>query len=175
MNNDLAIPDLRKHIYHFRGKAVMLDADLAELYQVPTGRLNEAVKRNCKRFPTDFMFQLTLHEFNHLISQFAISSSGHGGRRKLPMVFTEQGVAMLSGILSSDRAIIANIQIMRAFVALRRASVTYIELKRAIDRVWQELGRHDRKFVEIYRQLERLLNPPIEPIKSRKMGFRQEN
>ncbi len=105
-------------IYQIRGKSVMFDSDLATLYKVDTKRLNEAVKRNIKRFPGDFMFQLTKNEADHLRSQFATSS--YGGRRYLPCVFTEQGVAMLSGILHSDIAIEININIMRAFVAMRR-------------------------------------------------------
>ncbi len=110
----------------------MLDSDLAKLYQVPTGRLNEAVKRNIKRFPDDFMFELSTEEFNNLKSQIAISNS-HGGRRKLPRVFTEQGVAMLSGILNSDTAIDININIMRAFIQMRRLSLSVIDLKQKIN------------------------------------------
>ncbi len=109
---------IQSKIYEIRGQKVMLDRDLAELYQVETRRLNEAVKRNIKRFPSDFMFQLTKEEFEILMSQFAISS--WGGVRKLPFAFTEQGLAMLSGILNSDVAIEVNISIMRAFVAVRR-------------------------------------------------------
>ncbi|MDE7077812.1 MAG: ORF6N domain-containing protein [Alistipes sp.] len=110
------IPVQRK-IYEIRGQRVMLDRDLARLYGVTTGALNQAVKRNMKRFPPDFMFQLTNQEFALLKSQFVISS--WGGTRKMPHAFTEQGVAMLSGLLGSDTAINANIVIMRAFVAMR--------------------------------------------------------
>ena len=109
---------IQSKIYEIRGQKVMLDRDLAELYQVETRRLNEAVKRNSKRFPSDFMFQLTSEEYEILKSQFAISS--WGGTRKLPFAFTEQGLAMLSGILNSDVAIEVNINIMRAFVAVRQ-------------------------------------------------------
>jgi hypothetical protein len=114
-------------IHEIRGKRVILDFDLARRYQVETGRLNEAVKRNIKRFPEDFMFQLTNQEFRNLKSQIAISS--WGGTRKLPNVFTEQGVAMLSGLLNSDVAIDANIKIMRAFVAIRQYLMEHVELK----------------------------------------------
>lgn len=109
---------IQSKIFEIRGQKVMLDRDLADLYQVETRRLNEAVKRNIKRFPPDFMFQLTSEEFEILKSQFAISS--WGGTRKLPNAFTEQGLAMLSGILNSDIAINVNISIMRAFVAIRQ-------------------------------------------------------
>lgn len=116
------IQTIQSKIYEIRGQRVMLDRDLAELYQVTTGNLNKAVKRNIRRFPPDFMFQLTKEEFeklrNDLIFQTGISS--WGGTRKLPYAFTEQGLAMLSGILNSDVAIDVNISIMRAFVAIRR-------------------------------------------------------
>ena len=109
---------IRSKIYEIRGQRVMLDFDLAELYQVETRRLNEAVKRNIKRFPKDFMFQLNVDEWIILKSQFA--TSRWGGTRKLPYAFTEQGLAMLSGVLNSDIAIQVNINIMRAFVAVRQ-------------------------------------------------------
>ena len=115
---EIAVDVVAMKILMIRGKKVMLDRDLAELYRVPTMRLNEQVKRNCKRFPKDFMFQLTKEEVVNLISHFAISS--WGGNRKLPHVFTEQGVAMLSSVLNSERAIHVNIAIMRAFVKLRQ-------------------------------------------------------
>lgn len=108
---------IQSKIYEIRGQKVMLDFDLAELYQVETRRLNEAVKRNIKRFPDDFMFQLNGDEWKNLKSQFATSS--WGGTRKLPYAFTEQGLAMLSGVLNSDIAIQVNINIMRAFVVVR--------------------------------------------------------
>lgn len=109
---------IQSKIYEIRGQRVMLDFDLAELYQVETRRLNEAVKRNIKRFPKDFMFQLNVDEWIILKSQFA--TSRWGGTRKLPYAFTEQGLAMLSGVLNSDIAIQVNINIMRAFVAVRQ-------------------------------------------------------
>ncbi len=109
---------IQSKIYEIRGQKVMLDFDLAELYQVETRVLNQSVKRNLKRFPSDFMFQLTADEWEILKSQFVISS--WGGIRKLPYAFTEQGLAMLSGVLNSDIAIQVNINIMRAFVAVRQ-------------------------------------------------------
>lgn len=113
---------VQQKIYEIRGQKVMIDKDLADLYQVSTGNLNKAVKRNIKRFPSDFMFQLTAEEFEKLKSDliFQNGTSSWGGTRKLPYAFTEQGLAMLSGILNSDTAIEVNIAIMRAFVAVRR-------------------------------------------------------
>ncbi|MDE5623977.1 MAG: ORF6N domain-containing protein [Alistipes sp.] len=134
------IPVQRK-IYEIRGQRVMLDRDLARLYGVTTGALNQAVKRNMKRFPPDFMFQLTNQEFALLKSQFVISS--WGGTRKMPHAFTEQGVAMLSGLLGSDTAINANIVIMRAFVAMR----SYITSTTAITAELSEI-RAKRALVE---------------------------
>ena len=110
---------IERRIFLIEGQKVMLDSDLAELYGVPTFRLNEQVKRNRKRFPEDFLFQLTKQESEALTSQFARSKTGRGGRRTMPYAFTEQGVAMLSSVLHSDRAIMVNIAIMRAFVRLR--------------------------------------------------------
>lgn len=120
------IQTIQSKIYEIRGQRVMLDRDLAELYQVTTGNLNKAVKRNIRRFPPDFMFQLTKDEFNRLKSDliFQNGTSNWGGTRKLPYAFTEQGLAMLSGVLTSDIAIDVNISIMRAFVAIRRMAAT---------------------------------------------------
>jgi hypothetical protein len=111
---------IERRIYAIRGHRVMLDSDLAELYEVPTKVLNQAVKRNLARFPADFMFMLTQEEAESLRSQFVTSNVGRGGRRYLPYVFTEHGIAMLSSVLNSERAIKANITIMRAFVQLRK-------------------------------------------------------
>lgn len=118
----MELATIQQKIYEIRGVKVMLDRDLAELYEVTTGNLNKAVKRNMKRFPTDFMFQLTNEEWENLKFQIGISRETWGGVRKLPYAFTEQGLAMLSGILNSDVAINVNISIMRAFVAMRRLS-----------------------------------------------------
>ncbi len=118
--NEISV--IQNKIYEIRGQRVMLDRDLAELYRVTTSALNQAVKRNIRRFPADFMFQLTNQEFANLKSHFVTSS--WGGVRKMPYAFTEQGVAMLSGLLNSDVAIDANIVIMRAFVAMRNYIAT---------------------------------------------------
>lgn len=167
MENNIEPTDIKSLIIHIRGKAVMLDSDLARLYQVSTSRLNEAVKRNLKRFPDDFMFLLTKSEYENLISQFATSSS-HGGRRKLPLVFTEQGIAMLSGVLNSDVAIQTNIHIMRAFVQIRRLGLTVVDLKRKIDNMERT---YDHQFKIVFDTMRELLEPPPVSIKKRKMGF----
>ena len=145
----------------------MLDSALAVLYRVPTSRLNEAVKRNIKRFPDDFMFQLTKEEFQNLISQIATSSE-HGGRRKLPYVFTEQGIAMLSGVLNSDVAIDVNISIMRAFVQFRRMGLSIVDVKRKIDSIEK---KYDKQFKIVFDAIRQLLNPPAQISQKRKMGF----
>ncbi len=133
--SDLVAPELiATKIFIIRGKKVMLDRDLAELYEVQTKRLNEQVARNRRRFPEDFMFQLAEEEANLLRSQNATSK--RGGRRYLPYVFTQEGVAMLSSVLNSERAIMVNIQIMRAFVQLRRFILTNTDLRRKIEAIY---------------------------------------
>ncbi len=127
MISDMEVQVIQNKIYEIRGRRVMLDRDLAELYRVTTGNLNLSVRRNLKRFPEDFMFQLSEQEWDGLRLQSAISN--HGGRRYLPYAFTEQGVAMLSGLLHSDIAIEVNIAIMRAFVALRQLVMSSMEIR----------------------------------------------
>lgn len=133
---------IQSKIYEIRGQRVMLDRDLAELYQVTTSALNQAVKRNNKRFPPDFMFQLTNQEFANLRSQFVTSS--WGGIRKMPYAFTEQGVAMLSGLLNSDIAINANIAIMRAFVAMRNYITTTTQITAELAEIRAKLAFLER-------------------------------
>lgn len=133
---------IQSKIYEIRGQRVMLDRDLAELYQVTTSALNQAVKRNSKRFPFDFMFQLTNQEFANLKSQFVTSS--WGGIRKMPYAFTEQGVAMLSGLLNSDIAINANIAIMRAFVAMRNYITTTTQITAELAEIRVKLALLER-------------------------------
>lgn len=168
MRYSITPSQIRGLIYNIRGRAVMVDADLATLYQVPTKRLNEAVRRHKKRFPDDFMFQLTSTEYERLRSQFATSKSGRGGRRYPPHVFTEQGVAMLSSVLNSDVAIEVNIQIMRAFVELRRLGMTVVDLKRKIDSMEK---KYDKQFAVVFNALRQLLNPPEDPKRKRPIGF----
>lgn len=148
-----------------RGKRVMLDSDLAVLYGVKTGRLNEQVSRNIKRFPEDFMFLLTKEELLNLKSHFATSS--WGGVRKLPRVFTQEGVAMLSSVLNSERAIMVNIQIMRAFAQLRRMLLTNVDLRRKIEGMEK---KYDKQFAIVFQAIKQLLEPPIKP--KLPIGFR---
>jgi hypothetical protein len=157
-------------IYNIRGHRVMLDADLAKLYGVMTGRLNEAVKRNRARFPADFMFQLTKAESNRLISQFATSKGRGGRRRSLPYAFTEQGVAMLSTVLNSERAIHVNIGIMRAFVRLRQLLATNTNLARRLDDLEK---KYDKQFRVVFDAIRVLMTPPEEPNKPQ-IGFQSE-
>ena len=170
--NDLAeFSIIRNKIYEIRGQKVMLDFDLAELYQVETRRLNEQVKRNVKRFPYDFMFQLTSQEFNNLMSQIAISS--WGGTRKLPYVFTEQGIAMLSGLLNSDIAIETNIVIMRAFVAMRQYALNYEKLDQKLENFKTETNTQIGDICEVLDELisqKKELEKPRNPI-----GFKQNS
>src|SRR5262245_18771181 len=156
----------------------MLGADLAILYGVSVGRLNEAVKRNRNRFPDDFMFQLSPAEFHNLKlqlgdpnlkSQIAISSSDWGGRRHPPYAFTEQGVAMLSGVLRSKRAVRVNIEIMRAFVRLRELLSTHRELAQKLAELEHKFGTHDEQIQLVFEAIRQLMAPP-EP-KKRKIGF----
>jgi len=146
---------IESKIYIIRGLRVMLDEDLADLYQVPTMRLNEQVKRNSGRFPDDFMFRLTDQEFRALISQTAISKSGRGGRRKPPFAFTEQGVAMLSAVLHSERAIDVNVGIMRAFVRLRRV----LNMDREFEKKLVALeAKYDEKFRVVFQAIRDLMS-----------------
>ncbi len=148
----------------------MIDQDLAELYNVSTGRLNEQVKRNLERFPTDFMFQLSTAEYNTIRSQIAILKTGKGRHRKyLPYVFTEQGVAMLSSVLKSKRAVHVNIQIMRAFVKLREILSTHKELAQKLKELELEMDSHDEQIQAIFEVINQLLTPPEKP--KRKIGF----
>ncbi len=142
-----------------RGHKVLLDIHLATFYAVPVSRLNEAVRRNRDRFPADFMFQLTRAEFADLKSQNAISSSGWGGRRHPPYAFTEQGVAMLSSVLRSARAVRANIEIMRAFVRLRHVLAADAELARRLDDLERQVEGHGEQLLAVVQAIRRLMNP----------------
>ena len=148
----------------------MIDVDLAELYGVATKRLNQQVQRNSKRFPEDFMFRLTKVEAENLRLQFATSRSGHGGRRSLPYVFTEQGVAMLSTVLNSEQAIAVNIMIMRAFVKLRQMLESNEELNRKFAAVILKLSTHDKYFKVVFDELKRLTEQPTPSRKQ--IGFK---
>jgi hypothetical protein len=165
----LIIPKERieQSIYFIRGDKVMLDADLAGLYDVETRVLVQAVKRNLERFPPDFMFQLTKEEFENLRSQIVTSS--WGGRRYLPYAFTEQGLAMLSSVLRSEKAVMVNIEIMRTFVRLRRLLASNEELKRRLDSIEK---KYDTQFKVVFDAIRQLMAPPDQ--KRRKIGFKRE-
>lgn len=162
---------IEKAILLIRGQKVMLDRDLAELYDVPTKRLNEQVRRNLRRFPDDFTFQLTAQEAAALRSQIATLKAGRGRHSKYaPYAFTEQGVAMLSSVLNSDRAIEVNIAIMRAFVRLREILSTHKDLARKLADLEGKLGQHDEKFTIVFEAIRQLTTPPPAPPK-RRIGF----
>lgn len=158
---------IEKTILLIRGQKVMLDADLAALYEVETRTLVQAVKRNAKRFPGDFMFELSQEEFDGLRSQSVISKSeGRGGRRYLPYAFTEQGVAMLSSVLRSERAVYVNIEIMRAFVRLRQILSSNVELARKLETLEK---KYDAQFKVVFDAIRQLMTPPQKP--RRRIGF----
>jgi hypothetical protein len=163
---------IEKAILLIRRQKVMLDQDLAELYGVPTGQLVRQVKRNRARFPDDLAFLLTRQEFTNLKCQLGISSSW-GGRRKLPWAFSEQGVAMLSGVLHSQRAIAVNIAIMRAFVHLREILATHQDLARKLEVLERKYGEHDQKIQIVFEAIRQLMAPPPSPRKG-KIGFGRE-
>ncbi|MEQ1880963.1 MAG: ORF6N domain-containing protein [Burkholderiales bacterium] len=159
---------IERAILVLRGHKILLDADLAALYEVPTKALLQAVRRNRERFPQDFMFQLDKQEFAILRSQIVTSS--WGGRRTVPCASTEQGVAMLSTVLNSPRAIAVNIEIMRAFVRLRELIASNKELAAKLDQLEKKLTTHDKAITKIMHAIRQLMTPP-EPAKKRPIGF----
>ncbi len=161
-----------KHKIHFiRGHRVMLDRDLAELYEVHSKRLNEQVKRNIERFPSDFMFQLTEIELEALRCQIGILELGHGTYSKyLPFVFTEQGVAMLSTVLRSKRAVQVNIEIMRVFVRIREFMAVNVEFEKRLNELERNHSTHDKEIAAIFDAIRELVNVPKPG--SRKVGFK---
>ncbi len=154
---------IENKIFVIRGQRVMLDADLAFLYGVETKVLNQAMKRNIERFPDDFMFQLTVEETSNLRSQFVTSSLGHGGKRKLPYVFTEHGVAMLSAILKSKQAVEMSIFIVRAFIKMRELLSTQKDVAYKIDKIVDVLESHDEQINQIQETLDQMRDEPVEP------------
>ena len=162
---------IEKKIYIIRGQKVMLDKDLAELYGVPTKRLNQQAGRNIERFPSDFMFQLNSEETRNLRLQNVTSS--YGGTRYLPYVFTEQGVAMLSGVLTSPRAVEVNIAIMRAFVRLRVIISAHKDLAEKLKELEMKIGKHDKEIIAIFEVIKRLAEPLTDGQK-RRIGFHGE-
>ena len=172
---NIIIPDevITSKIYLMRGMKVMIDKDLAILYGVETRSLNQAVKRNIKRFPKDFMFQLNEKEVMNWKSQIVISNSEKMGLRKNPYAFTEQGVAMLSSVLNSDRAIMVNIQIIRIFTKMREMLLMHKDILLKLEKIELEVSDHDEKIKLIFEYLKQLL---IQPKQDRtQIGFKQKH
>ncbi|HXV69694.1 MAG TPA: ORF6N domain-containing protein [Nitrospira sp.] len=168
MNSLVTVEGIQKRILLLRGQKVMLSMDLAELYDVEVRALVQAVKRNRERFPDDFMFQLNKTEFAHLKSQIVTSSWG-GLRRAAPYAFTEQGVAMLSSVLRSRRAIQVNITIMRTFVQLRELAATHKELAAKLAELERKVAGHDGHIRSLFEAIRQLMNPPAS--RGRRIGF----
>ena len=185
----MIIKSIQNRIYEIRGERVMLDKDLAALYEIELRILNQAVKRNIMRFPKDFMFQLTMEEFEELRfqietskgkdssrSQIVILKTGRGSNVKyLPYAFTEQGVAMLSGILNSDKAIAMNIAIIRAFVEIRRVLIQENDLGEQLKQIKERIGEHDIQLNQLYDAMENLLDENVSQKKweeSERIGFK---
>ncbi len=147
-------------IFVIRGQKIILDSDLAQLYEVTTRRLNEQVKRNKERFPDDFMFRLCKEEFENLKSQFATSNSTWGGRRKLPYAFTEHGAIMAASVLNSQRSVQASIYVVRAFVKLRQMLATHKELAHKFEELERKLQTHDKQIQPLVTAIRELMLPP---------------
>jgi len=169
-NSIVPFERIADYIFIIRGHKVMLDSDLAKLYGASTKRLNEQVRRNIERFPSDFMFQLTADEAEFLRSQFATSKFGRGGRRYMPYAFTEQGVAMLSSVLRSKRAVAVNIAIMRTFVKLREIIATNSSLRRKIEAIER---KYDEQFKLVFNVLSEMVMTDAKPKKS--IGYLTES
>jgi hypothetical protein len=165
-----AVERIDSLILTVRGQRVMLDSDLAKVYGVSTMRLNEQLKRNLSRFPNDFAFQLTRQEFANLISHFAISSS-HGGRRKLPWVFTEHGAIMLASVLSGAVAVDASVRVVRAFVYLRQQMATNRELALKFTELEKRLDSHDESLAALFEAIRQLLKPVTSETPRREIGY----
>jgi len=172
-NDQATIPEeaVMRKIYAIRGKKVMLDKDLAELYGVTTGNLNKAVTRNKERFPEDFMFRITSEEWEELKSQ--IEASDWGGTRKMPRAFTEQGVAMLSGVLNSERAVKVNIQIMRAYTKMREMLLTHKDLLLKMEELEKKVATQDEKVIKIFNYLKQFIKEQEKPRKQ--IGFKSDS
>jgi hypothetical protein len=166
MRSVVPVEAIERKILLIRGRKVMLDSDLAKLYGVPTFRFNEQVRRNLKRFPEDFMFQLTKDEHRSLISQFAISKIGRGGRRFLPYVFTEHGALMAANVLKSEKAIEASIYVVRAFAKLREMIASHKDLARRLAELEK---KYDSQFKVVFDAIRQLMEPAES--KPRRIGF----
>jgi len=178
MSSHRRIANLESAIHLIRGQRVMLDSDLAMIYGVTTKRLNEQLKRNRLRFPPDFAFQLTVQEFRNLKSRIATSSlrsqfgtsSSHGGKRKLPLVFTEHGALMFASVLNSEIAVQASVRVVRAFVRLREMLAANAQLAAKLQELEPRLDSHDEGIANLFAALKQLLEPS-EPTKRREIGF----
>jgi len=166
----LPVERIEQRIFLVRGQKVMLSPHLAELYEVPEKVLNQAVLRNRERFPDDFIFQLDSEELDSLRSQIVTSKAGRGGRRYLPYAFTEQGVAMLSSVLRSDRAVRVNVEIMRAFVRLRQLLASHADLARKLNALEK---KYDTQFRVVFEAIRELMAPVRKP--RREIGFHTLN
>jgi uncharacterized coiled-coil protein SlyX len=162
---------VESRILVIRRQKILLDSDLAALYQVETGALNRAVRRNSERFPEDFMFQLTPEEMESLRCQSGISKSPRGGRRFRPYAFTEQGIAMLSGVLTSKRAVEVNVAIMRTFVRLRQLLATHQELAQRLDQLEWRQSEQDGRVQYVFETIQRLIETPEPNGPKRSIGF----
>ena len=169
MSNLATVERIDRYIHSVRGQKVMLDTDLARLYGVEVKRLNEQVRRNADRFPLEFMFRLTPEEFARLRSQFA-TSKGRGGRRYLPQAFTEHGAVMLATVLNSPTAVAMSIQVVKAFVLMRRMVGVASHLTRKLDALERKMIEHDQRFAVVFEAIRRLMEEPKEPPKGQ-IGF----
>ena len=168
---------IQQKIHEIRGEMVMLDFDLALLYEVDTKTLNQAVKRNERRFPADFMFRLTQKEWDSMISQNVISSSINRRKDTTPFAFTEHGVAMISGVLKSEKAVKMNISIIRMFIEMKRLLLKNASIKGQLQEMRERIGEHDVQLNKIYDTIEHLLDLTINRVKwneRNKIGFKEE-
>ena len=176
MTREPILPDeiIMNQIYYMRGHKVMLDTDLAELYEVENKQLKRQVRRNAERFPEDFMFELTINEYNSLRNQIGTLKRGEH-TKYLPMAFTEQGVSMLSSVLNSSRAIKVNIQIIRIFTRIRQMFIDNTELRLEIEKIKSKLDNQDKNMEIVFRYLDELLEKKDEPKPRRRIGYKSDD
>jgi phage regulator Rha-like protein len=168
---------IQQKIHEIRGEMVMLDFDLAMLYEVDTRSLNQAVKRNIERFPIDFMFRLTEKEWEVMISQNMVSSAGRRKKNATPFAFTEHGVAMISGVLKSEKALMMNISIIRMFIEMKRVLIKNATIKGQLQEIRERIGEHDVQLNKIYDTIEHLLDLSINRVKWNErniIGFKED-
>jgi len=175
MNALIPIEQIERRIYLIRDQKVMIDSDLAEMYGVAVPQLNRQIRRNPLRFPEDFAFQLTNEEWENLKCQKGISCSAWGGRRHAPYVFSEQGVGMLASVLSSERAALVNVAIIRAFVRLRQLLSTHKELAAKLVELEKKIGAHDSHIRTLFEAIRDLMSPPTPPAEGKhRIGYRHD-